>query len=35
MCKIESVTFFNKHNEIVNKNIDYEKTKNRTLGDPT
>ena len=28
-----NVSFFNKQNGIVNKNIEYEKTKNRTFAD--
>lgn len=33
--KIANVSFFNEHNEIFNKNIEYEWTKNRTLWDPS
>ena len=33
--KVVNVSFSNKHNEIVNKNIEYEKNKIRTLRHPS
>ena len=32
---LDLLNFFSKHNEIVNKNSEYERTKDKTLGDPS
>ena len=32
---LDLFNFFSKHNEIVSKNSEYERTKDKTLGDPS